>query len=320
MGPLDPEQHAEQEQPVSLRARLEGYWRLVRGWNALPSMALVLLGAWTGAGKTLLALKHVTVWFMGLASGTVAMASCTINDYFDADIDAVNDPNKPVPSGLISRDHALLVASLLYIGLLALACLVPNAGVRLIVALSSALTVLYTPVLKKRTLVKNCVVACIIAAAPLAGALAAGAGGGPGLRAVLAPCAFLWLGIMFRELMMDIQDRRGDSAAGVLTLPVVLGPRAALGIGFGLLAACLALAAHAAAYGSGLAWAWATAPALEPAARAAALAAVAWVLSTPCAAAVAVQRSGFGKAEVCHAIDVSMKSVGLGTLLLALLV
>lgn len=33
-----------------------------------------------------------------------------------------------VPSGLISRDHALLVASLLYIGLLALACLVPNAG------------------------------------------------------------------------------------------------------------------------------------------------------------------------------------------------
>ena len=36
------------------------------------------------------------VWFMGLASGAVAMASCTINDYFDADIDAVNDPHKPV--------------------------------------------------------------------------------------------------------------------------------------------------------------------------------------------------------------------------------
>lgn len=33
-----------------------------------------------------------------------------------------------VPSGLIPRDRALLVAALLYIGLLALACLVPNAG------------------------------------------------------------------------------------------------------------------------------------------------------------------------------------------------
>lgn len=61
------------------------------------------------------------------------------------------------------------------------------------------------PPLPPQTLVKNCVVACVIAAAPLAGALAAGAGGGPGLRAVLAPCAFLWLGIMFREIMMDIQ-------------------------------------------------------------------------------------------------------------------
>lgn len=34
--------------------------QLLRGWNALPSMALVLLGAWTGAGKTLLALKFFT--------------------------------------------------------------------------------------------------------------------------------------------------------------------------------------------------------------------------------------------------------------------
>ena len=48
------------------------------------------------------------------------------------------------------------------------------------------------------------VVASIIAAAPLAGALAAGAAG-PGLRAVAAPCLFLWLGILHREIVMDIQ-------------------------------------------------------------------------------------------------------------------
>jgi hypothetical protein len=45
---------------ITLLSPWQGYWRLVRGWNALPSMALVLLGAWTGAGKTLLALKHLT--------------------------------------------------------------------------------------------------------------------------------------------------------------------------------------------------------------------------------------------------------------------
>lgn len=302
-----------------MQERLRGYYQLLRGWNALPSMALVLLGAWTGAGKTLLALKYLTVWFMGLASGAVAMASCAINDYFDWQIDAMNDSSKPIPSGRIAPDRALLAACLLYIGLLALACLVPNTGVRLIVAVSSAATVLYTPIFKKQTLVKNCVVATTIAAAPLAGALAAGAAG-PGLHAVLAPSAFLWLGIMHREIMMDIQDRRGDGAAGVQTLPVVLGPRGALAFCLALLAACSALAAHAALQGSGLAWAWAGRPAVEAPLRCAALSGVAWVLARNVASTLGVLRSRFGRDEVSRAISVAMSSVGLGTLLLALLV
>ncbi|KAL4442686.1 hypothetical protein ABPG77_006680 [Micractinium sp. CCAP 211/92] len=309
--------HAEVQ--LSVQERLRGYYQLLRGWNALPSMALVLLGAWTGAGKTLLALKFFTVWFMGLASGAVAMASCAINDYFDWKIDAMNDSTKPIPSGRIAPDRALLAACLLYIGLLALACLVPNTGVRLIVAVSSAATVLYTPFFKKQTLVKNCVVATTIAAAPLAGALAAGAAG-PGLHAVLAPSAFLWLGIMHREIMMDIQDRRGDGAAGVQTLPVVLGPRGALAFCLALLAACSALAVSAALQGSGLAWAWAGRPALEAPLRCAALGCVAWVLSCNVASTLGVLRSRFGREEVTRAINVAMSSVSVGTVLLALLV
>lgn len=82
------------------------------------------------------------------------------------------------------------------------------AGVRLIIAASAAATLLYTPLIKRHLLAKNLVVASTIAVAPLAGALAAGAAG-PGLRAVLAPSAFLFLGIMHREIMMDIQVSLG---------------------------------------------------------------------------------------------------------------
>jgi 4-hydroxybenzoate polyprenyltransferase len=190
--------------------------------------------------------------------------------------------------------------------------------VRLIIAASAAATVLYTPLLKRHTLVKNLAVASTIAAAPLAGALAAGAAG-PGLRTVLGPSAFLFLGIMQREIMMDIQDRGGDGAAGVQTLPVVLGPRVALAVCCALLAACGALAAHAALCGGGLAAAWVARPALEPLLRGAALAAVAANLARPVAATLAVLRSGFGREEVSHAIGVGMSSAGLGTLLLAIL-
>jgi hypothetical protein len=106
----------------------------------------------------------------------------------------------------------------------------------------------------------------------------------------------------------------------VRTLPVVLGPRAALGTCAALLAACLALSAHAALAGQGLAWVWATRPALEAYARVAALAAVAWNMANPAAAAAAVWRSGFSKEQVSVAINQSMPSIALGTLLLALLI
>jgi hypothetical protein len=46
--------------------------QLFRGWNALPSLALVLLGAWTGAGKTLLALKL----FTGVAGRVTGWRAC----------------------------------------------------------------------------------------------------------------------------------------------------------------------------------------------------------------------------------------------------
>lgn len=104
------------------------------------------------------------------------------------------------------------------------------------------------------------------------------------------------------------------------TLPVVWGPRGALAFAAALLGACAALALYGALAGSGLAWAWAARPALEPALRAAAAAAVCWVLAPPAQAAVAVLRSGFAPEPISRAISVSMKSVGLGTLLLAILV
>lgn len=76
-------------------------------------------------------------------------------------------------SGKVTPDGALLLASLIYIAVLCLACLLPSPALRCIVAASSAITVAYTPILKRITLVKNLAVAFIIAASPLSGALAA---------------------------------------------------------------------------------------------------------------------------------------------------
>jgi 4-hydroxybenzoate polyprenyltransferase len=78
-------------------------------------------------------------------------------------------------AGAIAPDAALLLSSLLYCGCLIAACLMEPSRLRSIVAFSAAATLLYTPLFKKLTGVKNATVATVIALAPLAGALAAGA-------------------------------------------------------------------------------------------------------------------------------------------------
>lgn len=111
----------------------------------------------------------------------------------------VNDAAKPIPSGAITLDGALLLASCLYIALLALTCLLPNPWVRGVLAASTSATAVYTPLVKRVVVLKNVVVAATVAAAPLAGALAvAPAAPLAGLRAVLLPCTFVFLMIWLR--------------------------------------------------------------------------------------------------------------------------
>ncbi|WIA21293.1 hypothetical protein OEZ85_000526 [Tetradesmus obliquus] len=212
---------------VSSSERLSTYLKLARIHNLVPSVILVIVGAWAGSGHRVSAVQSISVWLMGLISGGMAIASCVVNDYFDLKIDASNAPDKPLPSGAIAPDAALLLSSLLYCGCLIAACLMEPSRLRSIVAFSAAATLLYTPLFKRLTGVKNATVATVIALAPLAGALAAGAGDA-GLLRLLPATLFAFSGVMFREILMDLNDAEGDRQAGVWTLPVLLGKPAAL--------------------------------------------------------------------------------------------
>jgi len=47
--------------------------------------------------------------------------------------------------------------------------------------------------------------------------------GRDGIAKLLPLCAFLFMGLMYREVLMDITDEAGDREAGVRTIPVVAG-------------------------------------------------------------------------------------------------
>jgi len=112
--------------------------------------------------------------------------------------------------------------------------MVPGVPARIAVVSGLMLTFWYTQHLKPRTWLKNAVCASLIALSPLTSGVAAmsltGITGewGPLLRVVL----MLFVGILGREITMDINDVQDDSQHGVRTVPVVYGKKIASAIGF----------------------------------------------------------------------------------------
>lgn len=137
------------------------------------------------------------------------------------------------------------------------------------------------------------------------------------MRAIAVPAAFLFCGVVFREILMDINDRAGDAAAHIPTLPSVLGPSAALllaaftlltATGLGIVSATSSVAVAACA-----AHAHVSLALVQSAASCAVCAAVAPLL-------VHVYRiwaSRFDAAIVSAAIDASFKPIAATMVLLA---
>jgi 4-hydroxybenzoate polyprenyltransferase len=150
----------------------------------------------------------------------------------------------------VTVDGALLFGGALYLSTLVAAAWLEPRELRLMVACSAAVTLAYTPVLKKIALAKTAAVAGVIALSPAAGALAvSAAAAGPSssltaaspLAAVAPACWLAFFAVSGRELLMDAADARGDGAAGVATLPVLIGRGATLRLAAGceVLAAAL---------------------------------------------------------------------------------
>ncbi|WP_285010586.1 UbiA-like protein EboC [Pedobacter faecalis] len=94
--------------------KLIGYLRLMRPANVVTSVADVLAGI-TIAGYFAMQLTGwapvilLCISTIGLYSGGIIM-----NDYFDADLDAKERPERPIPSGLISKKAAAIFGGICF--------------------------------------------------------------------------------------------------------------------------------------------------------------------------------------------------------------
>ena len=202
--------------------KLGAFIRLMRPVNCIMMGFAVLVGAVLAAPQ-LSSLIWMNILFGFLTGFTFCAAAMVINDYYDRKIDAINEPQRPIPSGIVKPNDALVFVGALsavgfvFAGLVSALCFV-------VAAASLAITATYLTVGKRSGLPGNFLVSACVAIPFIYGSITAI--GTVGLNVVLfASMAFL--SNTGREITKGIVDVKGDSAEGVKTLAVRFGEKTA---------------------------------------------------------------------------------------------
>lgn len=164
-----------------------------------------------------------------LSAALVAAGGNSVNDAFDVDVDRINRPQRPIPSGQVSVTAAFAFGCVsMSLGVIIGFILHLNLG--LIALLVSFLLLLYNAKLKKVAVAGNLIVSLCGALAFIYGALAVQNPTGG-----VIPAIFAFLIHLGREIVKDVEDLEGDLLRGAKTLPIIVGSRAALRWAAGIL-------------------------------------------------------------------------------------
>jgi 4-hydroxybenzoate polyprenyltransferase len=215
---------------VGLSRKVGAYIELIRPFTLLAP----LFGGLAASFLALVSMDFEGFSWPTLVYGVATLmilnaASNCMNAAYDAHIDRINKPYRPIPKGLLTRDEASSVAFLLYFFALFRAILISYQFFA-IVLLISIITIYYSmpPVrLKKRFWVSNITIAL---ARGLLGFLAGWTiFGDPTDPTPWVIGSILFIYLVGATTSKDFTDADGDAKYGMRTLPVVYGPqRAAL--------------------------------------------------------------------------------------------
>lgn len=220
--------------PIPLTRRLGAVVELFRPELPAAAGVCVLLGELMALGG----LPPLPVLVLGFVCGFFLSASALItNDYFDFEVDAVNAPTRPIPSGRLTRRAVMAIG--LAAGLAGLiAALALNPAALLFSLPVWALGFVYNWKLKSAGLWGNLSVAASVAATFVLGGLAAGR---PADRAVWVFGALVFCFDLAEEIAGDAMDAEGDRRRGSRSIAILWGRAAALRVSGALLGSVIGL-------------------------------------------------------------------------------
>jgi len=221
---------------VNFKNKIEGFSKLTRPKNIISTFALTFSGGYIMNPSLKQLFENEEFIFSSICTILIVLSSMVINDFYDAEVDKINKPTSPIPSGQITKTEAL-VFNLILIGI------TEFLGLRFlkedeIIFLNLIIFVIqiYTPVLKKIPLVKNITCAAIISLSVFFSGLASNENilitENTNFYILLITTNIIFCGSLVNEILLDIRDVKGDKIYNIPTLPVIFGKTPSLIISY----------------------------------------------------------------------------------------
>jgi len=208
---------------------IRGYFFLGRPLNSTLSGLSVAIGAIAALSAPLTELQ---VWYISIgcvAAGFISAFGYAINDIFDIEIDKINMPHRPIPSGSVSLEGAKYFTLLTSIAGLFFAFLIDIVAI-LLTLFGLILLYLYASNLKRSGFPGNLVVASLASIPFLFGGFVT-----QSYETLIYPASFAFLLNLGTELIKDIEDVKGDELENVQSVALRYGVKPARNLAFAIL-------------------------------------------------------------------------------------
>ncbi len=171
------------------------------------------------------AFPWVPALILSISNALFSASSMVINDWFDVDIDQINKPFRPLPSGTLRMRTALAASvGMFAVGLVGTFYLKTSIGI--LATIGVVLSVAYSWVLKKKLILNHLTVASLTGYLMLSAGLLVG-----DLSRLGIPLVAITLFIFGREIIKTVEDTEGDRTYRVRTIANLWGIRVAVPIG-----------------------------------------------------------------------------------------
>jgi geranylgeranylglycerol-phosphate geranylgeranyltransferase len=201
--------------------KVGGYVRLMRPINCFMMGFAVIVGA--ALVNPQLGALWLNLLYGFLTGFMLTAASMVINDFYDREIDAINEPSRPISSGLVKPKEALTFAFILT-AIAFMTAYLTNIFCFLIAAIAWVAFATYTTVGKRSGLPGNFLVSICVSIPFIYGSYAVAS---VIKLNVLVFASMVFLSNTGREITKGIVDVKGDKMQNVKTLAVRYGEKTA---------------------------------------------------------------------------------------------